>query len=77
MCILLYFLFVLFVKHLKSSENDNLCEQIQLLYLYLFNHPSVPEHWNKGDLSDIAVIIMRQSPAGDSYNDAGEGFPFY
>lgn len=61
----------------NNKINDNLCEQIQLLYLYLFNHPSVPEHWNKGVLSDIADITMGQSPAGDSYNDAGEGVPFY
>ena len=62
---------------LNNKINDNLCEQIQLLYLYLFNHPSVPERWNKGVLSDIADITMGQSPAGDSYNDAGKGVPFY
>ena len=28
-------------------------------------------------MSDIADITMGQSPAGDSYNDTGEGVPFY
>lgn len=31
----------------------------------------------RGVLSDIATIVMGQSPAGDSYNECGEGMPFY
>ena len=31
----------------------------------------------KGELQDIAVITMGQSPSGKSYNDKGIGTPFY
>lgn len=31
----------------------------------------------KGVLSDVAMITMGQSPDGKTYNDAGEGMPFY
>ena len=31
----------------------------------------------QGSLKDIANIIMRQSPRGETYNDQGEGVPFY
>ena len=33
--------------------------------------------WNKGKLSDIAVITMGQSPKGDTYNENGIGSVFY
>lgn len=31
----------------------------------------------QGSLKDIANIIMGQSPRGETYNDQGEGVPFY
>ena len=57
--------------------NDYLCDQIQLLFSYLFNLSTVPKTWSKGVLSDIADITMGQSPAGNSYNIIGKGCPFY
>jgi len=33
----------------------------------------IPEGWEVGKLSDIAKIVMGQSPNGESYNDIGEG----
>lgn len=34
---------------------------------------NLPEGWRVGKLSDIATIIMGQSPEGESYNESGEG----
>ena len=62
---------------INTEINDYLCEQIQLIFSYLFNLSTVPETWSKGVLSDIADITMGQSPSGNSYNIIGEGCPFY
>ena len=35
----------------------------------------IPKEWVLGQLSDIATIIMGQSPEGESYNEIGEGTP--
>jgi len=37
----------------------------------------IPKGWNIGKLSDIATIIMGQSPEGESYNKNGIGMIFY
>ena len=37
----------------------------------------IPEGWSDGQLSDIANIIMGQSPDGSSYNEVGNGEIFY
>jgi len=37
----------------------------------------VPEGWEGGELKDIANITMGQSPAGESYNEDGNGMVFY
>ena len=37
----------------------------------------IPKGWEVGALSDVANIIMGQSPPGDTYNDDGAGLPFY
>lgn len=34
---------------------------------------NLPEGWRTGTLSEIATIIMGQSPEGESYNEDGEG----
>lgn len=36
---------------------------------------NLPEGWRVGKLSDIAKIIMGQSPEGESYNEVGDGSP--
>lgn len=38
---------------------------------------NLPEGWKMGKLSDIATIIMGQSPEGDTYNKEGNGMIFY
>ena len=37
----------------------------------------IPQGWNNGVLSDVANIMMGQSPDGSSYNEDGEGMIFY
>ena len=37
----------------------------------------IPSGWEVKPLSDIATLTMGQSPAGTTYNDSGEGLPFY
>jgi type I restriction enzyme S subunit len=37
----------------------------------------IPEGWEVVELSDIANILMGQSPPGESYNENGEGMIFY
>ena len=56
--------------------NNNLQEQAQALYTQMFIDKYAPD-WIEGTLSDIAEIIMGQSPKGDTYNEDGEGTVFY
>lgn len=37
----------------------------------------IPSGWEVKPLSKIAVLTMGQSPAGTTYNETGEGLPFY
>lgn len=37
----------------------------------------IPEGWEDGILSDIAIITMGQSPSGSSYNEEGLGLIFF
>ena len=34
-------------------------------------------HWPLARLGEVCEIVMGQSPASESYNDAGDGLPFY
>jgi type I restriction enzyme S subunit len=38
---------------------------------------SLPEGWARAKLPEIATISMGQSPPGASYNESGEGLPFF
>lgn len=37
----------------------------------------LPKGWRVGTLGELATITMGQSPPGETYNEAGEGTPFY
>jgi type I restriction enzyme, S subunit len=37
----------------------------------------IPWGWQVGCLADVCDIVMGQSPPGQSYNEAGDGLPFY
>lgn len=56
--------------------NHNLQQQAQVLYHKMFCSMPHPD-WRNGVLSDIADIVMGQSPDGKSYNEDGIGTVFY
>ena len=37
----------------------------------------IPEGWGVGCVADCFEVIMGQSPPGDTYNDVGDGLPFF
>jgi hypothetical protein len=58
---------------LKATINKNLQEQAQAIFAYLFSdHP-----YHLGSLSQIADVIMGQSPRGESYNETKSGALFF
>lgn len=61
---------------LNDRINENLEQQAQAIYQEMIIDNS-SDAWNKGKLSDIAVITMGQSPKGDTYNENGIGTVFY
>ena len=62
--------------NVNSAINHNLQQQAQALYHRIFCASS-RSNWQKGVLSDIATVIMGQSPSGKSYNESGVGAVFY
>ena len=76
---------------LNRRINDNLEQQAQALFKSWFvdfdpfkngqfvdsELGKIPEGWKVGYLSEIADIIMGQSPNGSTYNENGEGIIFY
>lgn len=37
----------------------------------------IPKDWKVGKLGEVCRVTMGQSPPGDSYNETGEGVPFF
>ncbi len=67
---------------LNNKINDNLEQQAQAIFKSWFVDfepfgGKMPEGWRMGKLSEIADIIMGQSPDGKSYNEDGIGTVFY
>ena len=76
---------------LNRRINDNLEQQAQALFKSWFVNfepfkngqfvdselGKIPKGWKVGYLSEIADIIMGQSPNGSTYNENGEGIIFY
>ena len=60
----------------NKQINHNLQQQAQALYHQMFCSMPHPD-WRNGVLSDIAVVVMGQSPDGKSYNEDGIGAVFY
>lgn len=62
---------------LNQQLIQKLEETAQAIYKQWFvegiDKENLPEGWRIGKLSDIATIIMGQSPEGESYNVVGEG----
>ena len=61
---------------MNTRINHNLQQQAQALYHQIFCSMPHPD-WRNGVLSDIAVVVMGQSPDGKSYNEDGIGTVFY
>ena len=61
---------------INNKINENLQEQAQALYTNMFVQ-NTSDQWAEGVLSDVAEIIMGQSPRGDTYNEDGEGTVFF
>lgn len=61
---------------LNKEINKNLEQQAQTIYRKMFMDNPEPD-WGEGSLSDIADIIMGQSPSGSSYNEDGIGTVFF
>ena len=61
---------------INKSINENLQEQAQALYANMFIQNN-SDQWSEGVLSDVAEIIMGQSPKGDTYNEDGVGTVFF
>lgn len=59
----------------NAAINRNLSEQAVAIYRELILDAT--EDCSEGILSDVADIIMGQSPKGDTYNENGEGAVFY
>ena len=63
---------------LKRAENDNLAAALSSMYKEFFTvgtPENLPAHWKIAPFSDIADVIMGQSPEGDDCNNAGCGDP--
>ncbi|NCB83204.1 MAG: restriction endonuclease subunit S [Bacteroidia bacterium] len=67
--------------NLNNQLIQKLEETAQAIYKEWFvegiDLENLPEGWRVGKLSDIATIIMGQSPEGDTYNKEGNGMIFY
>lgn len=42
-----------------------------------FGDNGLPEGWRMGRVADVFDVVMGQSPPGNTYNENGEGLPFY
>lgn len=66
---------------LNEQMISKLEETSQTLYRKMFvdgiDKENLPEGWRMGTLTEIANIIMGQSPEGDTYNTDGNGMIFY
>lgn len=67
--------------YLNEQMISKLEETAQTLYRKMFvdgiDKENLPEDWRMGKLTEIANIIMGQSPEGETYNTDGNGMIFY
>ena len=65
-------------KKIKQNNkiNNNLEQQARAIYQYMFKDNACSD-WAEGTLSDVADIIMGQSPSSSSYNEDGNGEIFF
>ena len=66
------------VISISCTLNDNLEATLNALYKEFFSSKTpneLPEGWKVAPFSDIAIVIMGQSPEGDDCNNEGVGEP--
>lgn len=67
--------------HLNEQLISKLEDTAHTLYRKMFvdgiDKENLPEGWRMGKLTEIANIIMGQSPEGETYNTDGNGMIFY
>lgn len=67
--------------YLNEQMISKLEETAQTLYRKMFvdgiDKENLPDGWRMGKLTEIANIIMGQSPEGETYNTDGNGMIFY
>ena len=67
--------------HAKAEGRDpGLAADISVLFPDSFENSElgeIPEGWSVGSVDDDFELTMGQSPPGETYNEAGNGLPFY
>ncbi|MGW2841977.1 restriction endonuclease subunit S [Streptomyces sp. NPDC001493] len=58
----------------KIAVNERIAATADALASALFEASEAKKHYR---LSDVASIVMGQSPPGETYNETGDGIPFY
>ncbi len=68
----------------NGESADSICQRLGLTPELLALFPDsfqdselgeIPKGWKTASLSEIAEVIMGQSPSGDTYNELGDGMP--
>lgn len=55
----------------------HMSEDTAALFPDSFNGDGLPAGWPMGSVADVFDVVMGQSPPGNTYNDDGDGLPFY
>ena len=62
---------------LNHQMNKTLEEMGRALFRHYFIDNPEAKNWPVGKLSDVADVVMGQSPPGNSYNTCNQGIPFF
>ena len=60
-----------------EGRDPDLPPRLAALFPDRLDEQGKPEGWEKKPLVDAFDLLMGQSPPGDTYNDEGEGLPFF
>lgn len=61
----------------EVCEKYHVTPELYALFPSTLTPDGLPHGWEKKKLGDEFKIVMGQSPAGDTYNENGEGIPFF
>ena len=60
-----------------AGQNSGYPSNLAAMFPTAFGANGLPEGWRVGQLAYEFKLTMGQSPPGDTYNDCGEGLPFF